>query len=150
MSDAPKRQKASYVGMPAHADLHLACVPVWEAFGNCYLVGSCVLTPDFRDVDVRVLLPAKRIEEIFGETRGLTLNPLWNVMCTSISHYLSERSGLPVDFQIQVQEIANEKFKEIREPIGLLVNPKRKIRAGGAVNRHTGAEAAGHQQGDEL
>lgn len=35
------------------------------------------------------------------------LHPLWSLMCTSFSLFLQTHTGLPVDFQIQAQSVAN-------------------------------------------
>lgn len=42
---APKRKKASYVGVPAIFKLELACMHLNDAYGDgygCYLVGSAL------------------------------------------------------------------------------------------------------------
>jgi hypothetical protein len=55
-----------------------------------------------------------------GLTGNPRLHPLWSLLCSSISVHLSQASGLPVDFQIQGQTVANEKFGgERRIPLGL-------------------------------
>lgn len=43
-------------------------------------------------------------------------NPLWSLMCISISHWLRLRTGLPIDFQIQPQSFANDKFGNHEHP----------------------------------
>lgn len=79
----------------------MACIPLWRAFGGSsggvYLVGSCLRKPDWRDVDLR-----------------------------AISHYLSAVTGLPIDFQLQRQTQANERYPRLedhrRSAIGLFVH----------------------------
>ena len=43
----------------------------------------------------------------------------WELLCLSIGSYLRERTGLPVDFQIQRTAEANEKFHSRRNPLGM-------------------------------
>ena len=54
----PRRQKFCYVGAPAYFKLQQACTSIWQAWHResfgCYVVGSCLDRPDFRDVDVRL------------------------------------------------------------------------------------------------
>lgn len=57
---------------------------------------------------------------------GLSGNPaphaLWSIMCASISMYLSQHSGLPVDFQIQQMTEANDKFNGPRSALGFFLH----------------------------
>lgn len=51
-------------------------------------------------------------------------NPLWALMSVAFSHWLSLRTGLPIDFQIQPQSWANEKYgrpEHERNPLGLYI-----------------------------
>ena len=59
MSDEPHR-KVNYVGAPAVFALEQACAQVCEAFAGfgCYLVGSAIDRPDWRDVDIRFIMRA--------------------------------------------------------------------------------------------
>ena len=114
-----KGMRASYIGMPQHSDLSLACQTIQLAFGDCYLVGSCLERSDFRDVDVRVIMEDDEFMTMFG-TRHPALSPLWNLMCVSISHYLAKQTGLNIDFQIQMRErIKEEDWNKRREPLGI-------------------------------
>lgn len=49
------------------------------------------------------------------------INPLWSLMSITISNWLRLRTGLPIDFQIQPQTYANEKFDGRRNPLGLFI-----------------------------
>lgn len=118
-ADAPRR-KASYVGAPAIFALELACKAINDAFGDgsfgCYLVGSALERPDWRDVDVRMILRDEAfIQEFPGTydpTRKLAVwefDPKWILLTMGISAYLAKATGLPVDFQFQPQTHANER-----------------------------------------
>ena len=52
------RKKASYIGVPAVFKLELACKHINDAYGGfgCYVVGSALERPDWRDVDVVLIL----------------------------------------------------------------------------------------------
>jgi len=49
------------------------------------------------------------------------MNALWCLMCTSISEWLSRRTGLPIDFQMQKMTEANKEYKGERKAIGLFL-----------------------------
>ena len=107
-------------------NLNMACRILTAAFGHCiYLVGSSAERRDYRDVDVRALLPDATFGAMFpgaapgGETvaridaRLLALN-------LSISAYLAHHSGLPVDFQFQRLSEANALYGDRpRNPLGI-------------------------------
>jgi hypothetical protein len=97
--------------------LDQACTPIAEAFGtHPYLVGSAGIGNDgdsYRDVDVRLML---------GDAEFAAVCPTrerWELLCLTISAYLRDRTGLPVDFQIQLTSAANEKFEGRRNPLGM-------------------------------
>lgn len=114
------RKKFSYIGAPACFKLSFACTIVNKALGgSCYQVGSSLERPDFRDVDVRCIMSDESFNALFGDTKGAwELTPLWILMTASISTWLSEQTGLPIDFQIQPQTHANERHKGTRNAIG--------------------------------
>ena len=92
--------------------LDLACRDLREAFGGApYLVGSAVRGGDFRDVDVRLMLPDDKFAEMDGRLRvfiGLVT-----------SAWLSMMSGLPVDFQLQDTTEANLRHTGVRNALGM-------------------------------
>lgn len=113
---APAREKwrANFVPAPHYYNLNQACTIVNRAFQDyagfgCYLVGSSLKTRDFRDVDVRLIMDDAEYDKLF---RSGHLDALWSLMCTTISAWLSQQSGLPIDFQIQKQSYANEHFSQ--------------------------------------
>jgi hypothetical protein len=118
------RVKANYVGAPAIFALELACQQLTVAFGaTCYLVGSATERPDWRDVDIRMMLSdeafAVLFPDAFADPPCWEFDPRWLLMTTAISEHLSRVTGLPIDFQFQQQTHANERHKKPRHPIGL-------------------------------
>lgn len=122
-----RRRKSCHVGAPAIFILNQACHTLREAFGECgiYLVGSAAERPDWRDVDVRLMLPDTRYAELFGDPRHHESNGLWSLMCVAISEHLSRLADLPVDFQIQDTSYANERHPGHRDALGIWINAGR-------------------------
>lgn len=98
--------------------LDRACRDLWHAAraddGGVYLVGSASQRPDFRDVDVRMILPDEAFDRMFGAEPGL-----WRLFCYAVSRQLAADTGLPIDFQVQRQTQANE-HDGSRNPLGLI------------------------------
>lgn len=121
MSEA--RQKAIYIGAPAHFALELACQIVNDAFDTygCYVVGSALERQDWRDVDIRMIMDDAQFAAEFPNVDGRSweFDAKWLLLTISISSWLSKQSGLPVDFQIQPQSHANEVHAKPRNAIGL-------------------------------
>lgn len=119
--DRQKRRKTSLTTLDLYLLEH-ACQPVWEAFGSgsagsTYLVGTAQTGGEYRDVDVRTILPDEEFDALFG-AEDRNGKSLWSLMCAAIGRLLAEQSGLPVDFQIQRMTQANEKYDGQRNPIG--------------------------------
>lgn len=98
--------------------LDQACQLVSKAFGGeCpYLVGTAGLggADSYRDVDVRLMLD----DDEFAA--ACPTRERWELLCVTISAYLSERTNLPVDFQVQRAREANERFGDKpRNPLGM-------------------------------
>jgi hypothetical protein len=112
-----------YVHAPRLFLLSQACLPLVYAFGVPYHVGSSLVRPDFRDVDVRLILGDQEYDALFpGAERGVRemAHARWSVMSSSISLYLSQASGLPVDFQFQQMTDANRRYPAgERHPLGI-------------------------------
>lgn len=111
-SDSGSSRKACYLSTLELHELDEACWPFVQAFGEYpYLVGSAMRRPDFRDVDVRLILADEEFDRLFsGEGKAL-----WGLMSKLGATYLRAKTGLPVDFQIQRQTDANEKFGNFAE-----------------------------------
>lgn len=99
--------------------LDQACQLVSRAFAGRppYLVGSAGIGNDggaYRDVDVRLMLS----DEDFAA--ACPTRERWELLSLSIGAYLGERTGLKVDFQVQLASVANERFSGPRNPLGLV------------------------------
>lgn len=124
--------RANYVGAPAYYVLQHACRVIVEAYGpHLYLVGSALRKRDHRDVDLRLILPDEEFDALFPglSSSSWSLDARWSLLAVSISTYLAEQSGLPVDFQIQRQTEANLWFSTKdghgRHPIGYFLEPSK-------------------------
>jgi len=83
VTDSKQRKKPSYVHAPSLFLLSQACIPLVQAFDVPYLVGSSLQRPDFRDVDVRLILPDEEYDALFpGSERGIRgmLHARWSVI----------------------------------------------------------------------
>ena len=98
--------------------LDQACQVIKRAFGGQppYLVGSAGFGDErgYRDVDVRLMLD----DEEFAA--ACPTRERRELLCLAIGAYLAQRSGLPVDFQIQRIQEANARFGDKpRNPLGM-------------------------------
>lgn len=118
-------KKASYVGVPAIFALNLACRHLNAAFGDghsCYLVGSSLDRPDWRDVDVVMMLSDNEFRRMFPKAHlqgQWEHDPRWLVMSVAISQWLAQQTGLPIDFKFQPSTWANERHQGFRNPLGI-------------------------------
>ena len=132
LKDVEKRQalaadarhhRGFYGPITGFHDLNLACRLLADAFGHCiYLVGSSAERRDYRDVDVRAILPDEDFDAMFpgGAIVKHRINARLLALNLSISAYLSRQSGLPVDFQFQRMTEANaEHGDRLRNPMGI-------------------------------
>lgn len=120
----PKCSKACHVGAPAIFALEQACQIVNDAFGHfgCYLVGSALERADWRDVDVRYILDDAEFAVLFPDAGDHWENdPRWLLLTVCIAAWLSQQSGLPVDFQFQPQTHANARHQGRRNALGLRI-----------------------------
>lgn len=98
-------RKSLYLSPVELFRLDLACKPLAQIFDfPPYLVGSVGQRPDFRDVDVRLILKDKRYDRLVKAVghQGVIF------LGFAISAYLRDATGLPVDFQFQRMTEANE------------------------------------------
>lgn len=126
MADKPRVRTASYLSPPDLHRLDWACVPIRRAFGAPpYLVGSALTRPDFRDIDLRLILDDEVVERMFGleghffqgntDRARLLLN-------IALSDLIARAAGLPwpIDFQIQSMSEANTPENDgMRNPMGV-------------------------------
>lgn len=104
--------------MPAGIWLHKFGTIIWDYFGHVpYQVGSSLKTKDWRDVDVRLILPDDEFAALFGENRSAEANPKLAAVTLAFCALGKEMTGLPIDFQIQPQTFANEKYPNWRSAL---------------------------------
>lgn len=125
----PVKVRANYLPAPHYFALNHAATLINAAFGGfgCYLVGSCLERQDYRDVDVRLILEDAAYDRWFGASSGQhesggVHDPLWSLLCLTISEWLKAQTGLPVDFQIQRQTQANAKHSGKRNALGIFLD----------------------------
>ena len=117
--------KVMYLRVEELWRLSNACRPIQDAFGGhmVWLVGSVLTRPDYRDVDLRVILNDSEYIRLFKSTEsnmagmqtGLT-EQFRMLLQTAISAMLRENTRLPLIFRFNGrQEIAND----IRQAIQL-------------------------------
>lgn len=97
--------------------LDAACRLISRAFdgGPPFLVGTAAdgSAATYRDVDVRLMLDDDEFAAVCPTLAR------WELLCLAISAYLRDRTGLPVDFQIQRTAEANERYNGRRNPLGM-------------------------------
>lgn len=97
--------------------LDQACRLIRQAFGGQppYLVGSAGFgdAAGYRDVDVRLMLDAEEFAAVCPTRER------WELLSLAVGSYLSERTGLKVDFQVQRTDLANDQFSGPRNPLGM-------------------------------
>lgn len=110
--------RADYLHKDAAFKLNSAAAIICDAYPEnlgVYLVGSVLERPDYRDVDVRCILSDEDFDRMFpgvhqrSETRT-AWHPRFSLLCFSISLWLRDMTGLPVEFQFQRMTQANEKY----------------------------------------
>ena len=96
--------------MPAGIWLNKFGTIVTDAFGHVpYQVGSSLFTKEWRDVDVRLILPDDEFDRRFGQPPS-ELNRKLAAFTLAFASLGREMTGLPIDFQIQRQTEANAKY----------------------------------------
>jgi hypothetical protein len=118
MTDPPKTTQGrhrSYLSTLEFQRLEHACSEVARCLDSPpYLVGSATERPDFRDVDVRSIMADEEFDRRFGDDVEF-----WSLFCLGVSAYLSQVSGLRIDYQVQRRTEANEKHgSKPRNPMG--------------------------------
>ncbi|MFI7073583.1 hypothetical protein [Micromonospora sediminicola] len=99
-------------GMPAGIWLTKFGVIVTDYFGHVpYHVGSSLDRKDWRDVDVRLILPDDEFTERFGDrNQSAETNPKLAAVTLAFAALGKAMTGLPIDFQIQPASHANERY----------------------------------------
>jgi len=108
----------SVLSPPRLYALDAACRPIREAFGcSPYLVGSVQERKPgpLSDVDVRLILSDEKYDRLFGKQSAA----FRTILDLAFSAWLSQQTGLPVDFQIQRRTEANANHAgKQRNPLG--------------------------------
>lgn len=117
--------------MPQGIWLNKFGVIVEQVFGHtAYQVGSSLKSKDWRDVDVRLILPDDEYDAMFGKQRLNYVDPKLAGLTLAFSALAKEMTGLPVDFQFQRQTHANKVYGgEWRSPLMEM----HAVRSGGPV-----------------
>jgi hypothetical protein len=106
--------RAYYLSPPDFHRLDWACRTISAAFDGkpVYLVGSALRTPDYRDIDLRLILN--------DDEAANYPPPLRLVLNIALSDLIAKLAGLPrpIDFQIQSMTEANAE-DGARNPIGI-------------------------------
>jgi hypothetical protein len=118
-------------GMPQGIWLHKFGVIVTDYFGHVpYQVGSSIDSKDWRDVDVRLILPDDEFEELFGDPRSAETNTKLAAVTLAFAALGKEMTGLPIDFQIQPQAHANKVYGGRPRSALIQIRPDLKQRGG--------------------
>lgn len=78
---------------------------------TAYLVGSALVRPDYRDVDVRIVLPDDVVEQL-AEVMDL------GRLHVALSLWGQRATGLPIDCQVQAASAADSEPAHLIRPIG--------------------------------
>ena len=119
-----KRPPNPGIGMPAAIYLdefgaHVAAAFEPAGFG-VYHVGSSLAGKKWRDVDVRVILSDEEYEQLgFGDPLHTHDNAKWTALVLAFSALGRHMTGLPIDFQIQQQTLANKQNPGGRSALGV-------------------------------
>jgi hypothetical protein len=99
----------------------------WGA--TAYQVGSSLTHPNWRDVDVRVLVPTHHFLRLFFDPSdggrswkpsGRFSEPMWKAHMLAWSRLGERLTGLPIDFQVEPEEEANTRWgAEPRSALGV-------------------------------
>ena len=119
----PPKERRMRVGMPASLWLHEFGSQVWSAFGSPpYLVGSALVGDRVpNDVDVRMILSDEDYEAWgLGDPVYPQHNPKWVSLVLAYSTLGKAMTGLPIDFQIQQQSLANKNEHGPRSALGIV------------------------------
>jgi hypothetical protein len=97
--------------MPAGIWLQKFGMIVRDYFGHPpYHVGSSLDRKDWRDIDVRLILPDDEFEAMFGSVKNAIGDPKLSAITLAFSALGKEMTGLPIDFQIQSTTHANRAY----------------------------------------
>jgi hypothetical protein len=105
-------------GMPAGIWLTKFGAIVRDYFGHVpYHVGSSLMSKQWRDVDIRLILSDEEFAGRFGPDKSAETNPKLAAITLAFATLGKEMTGLPIDFQIQQQAAANDEFSGVRSAL---------------------------------
>ena len=112
------RQRHDYLHITERRILNDWCYLINEMFSQdtafgCYLVGGALTDPEYTDVDIRLIMPDEVYIARYDDKKRKYLN-------LAVSLWGQKVTGLPIDFQIQPQTLANERYPGAhrRRPMG--------------------------------
>lgn len=109
------RRRPNYLTVSQGFNLEHACRLLTASFGfNTYHVGSSLSRPDWRDVDLRCILPDAEYDVLIGASKHRLM-----LMNVALSEWVAARTGLPIDFQFQRMTEANMEFDGRRNFVGI-------------------------------
>jgi len=98
-------------GMPAGIWLTKFGMLIFDAFGHvAYHVGSSLSSKQWRDVDVRLILPDDEFKDLFGDNQNAETNKKLAAVTLAFSVLGKHMTGLPIDFQVQTVTHANKAY----------------------------------------
>ena len=114
-----QKHRASFLTVLEQYNLNIACRPLHNFGYGTFHVGSSLRTRNFRDVDLRCILPNKEFDAMFGTPD----DPRLKFLNVAISEWVQARTQLPIDFQFQRMTDANDEFPSPEHPrncVGML------------------------------
>lgn len=115
--------RANFLSPPQMFRLDHACHAIRYAYDEPpYLVGSALQRANYRDVDVRLILPDKRFRQLFPDVEDdIRVHTQQQLLQGAVSDWLANATGLLIDFQFQSQTEANQ-YKEPRCALGFILS----------------------------
>ena len=111
MTEQQPKPRTIYLHVTQVATLDHWCAWISRAFKRPpYLVGSVLARPDWRDVDLRMILPDEQYDVLPCDPKVLNV---------AFSVWGQQATGLPIDFQFQQQSAANAEFDGKCYPRGI-------------------------------
>lgn len=115
-------KRPTFIPSIARFKLNTQCATINHMLGDfgCYLVGSALLRPDYRDVDIRFIMADDSYDALFfrNDKYDDLRDKSWSLLCFSLGGWLEASTGLPIDFQIQRWSEAH-KYSGGRYPLGV-------------------------------
>lgn len=108
---------AHYLSTVQWFNLNTCVQPICKMFGyQVFLVGSALQRKDWRDVDIRIIVNLDSYGEWFKTEHHR------KCMGMMMSEWLSARTGLPIDLQIQGMDEANKEYgDQPRNALGITI-----------------------------